>query len=129
LSHIPNISDAEWEVMKVLWTRSPRSANEIIQALEHHSEWKPKTVRTLLNRLVQKQAAAFSQEGKVYAYYPLVSEEDCVRTETRFFLNRIYGGSFKPMLAYFLRETQLTAEEIGELRQILDDKSFEPAAR
>ncbi len=124
MSQIPNISDAEWEVMKVLWTRSPRSANEIIQALEDHSEWKPKTVRTLLNRLVQKQAAAFTQDGKVYAYYPLVSEEDCVKTETRSFLNRIHGGAFKPMLANFLREEPLTAEEIGELKKILDDKAL-----
>lgn len=124
MSQIPNISDAEWEVMKVLWTRSPRSANEIIQALEDHSEWKPKTVRTLLNRLVQKQAAAFTQDGKVYAYYPLVSEEDCVKTETRSFLKRIHGGAFKPMLANFLREEPLTAEEIGELKKILDDKAL-----
>lgn len=124
MSQIPNISDAEWEVMKVLWTRSPRSANEIIQALEDHSEWKPKTVRTLLNRLVQKQAAAFTQDGKVYAYYPLVSEEDCVKTETRSFLNRIHGGAFKPMLANFLREEPMTAEEIGELKKILDDKAL-----
>lgn len=124
MSQIPNISDAEWEVMKVLWARSPRSANEIIQALEDHSEWKPKTVRTLLNRLVQKQAAAFTQDGKVYAYYPLVSEEDCVKTETRSFLNRIHGGAFKPMLANFLREEPLTAEEIGELKKILEDKAL-----
>ncbi len=124
MSLIPNISDAEWEVMKVLWARSPRTANEIIQALEDHSEWKPKTVRTLLNRLVQKQAAAFTQDGKVYAYYPLVSEEDCVKTETRSFLNRIHGGAFKPMLANFLREEPLTAEEIGELKKILDDKAL-----
>lgn len=124
MSQIPNISDAEWEVMKVLWARSPRSANEIIQALENHSEWKPKTVRTLLNRLVQKQAAAFTQDGKVYAYYPLVSEEDCVKTETRSFLKRIHGGAFKPMLANFLREEPLTAEEIGELKKILEDKAL-----
>lgn len=124
MSQIPNISDAEWEVMKVLWARSPQSANEIIQALEDHSEWKPKTVRTLLNRLVQKQAAAFTQDGKVYAYYPLVSEEDCVKTETRSFLKRIHGGAFTPMLANFLREETLTAEEIGELKKILDDKAL-----
>ncbi|MNP65185.1 Penicillinase repressor [compost metagenome] len=60
----------------------------------------------------------------MYAYYPLVSEEDCVKTETRSFMKRIYGGSFKPMLANFLREEQLTAEEIGELKKILDDKSL-----
>lgn len=124
MNQIPNISDAEWEVMKVLWAQSPRPANEVIKALENHADWKPKTVRSLLNRLVQKQAVAFSQEGKVYAYYPLVSEEECIRTETRSFLKRIYGGAFQPMMANFLKEEQLTPEEIGELKKILDDKTL-----
>ncbi|WP_425436715.1 BlaI/MecI/CopY family transcriptional regulator [Paenibacillus donghaensis] len=116
-----NISDAEWEVMKVLWARSPSTANEVIKAVEDHTDWKPKTVRSLLNRLVQKQIIAYSQD-KVYAYYPLVSEEECVGTETRSFLKRIYGGAFKPMLVNFLKEEQLTPEDINELKKILDDK-------
>ncbi|WP_028550616.1 penicillinase repressor BlaI [Paenibacillus sp. UNC451MF] len=123
MNNIPQISDAEWEVMKVLWSKSPSSANEVIEALEDQTDWKPKTIRTLLNRLVQKQAISYSQEGKVYAYFPLVSEDECVRSETASFLKRIYGGAFKPLLVNFLKEEKLSPEEIKELKNILDDKS------
>ncbi|WP_282938613.1 penicillinase repressor BlaI [Paenibacillus sp. RC67] len=123
MNHIPQISDAEWEVMKILWSKSPSTANEVIEALEDQTDWKPKTIRTLLNRLVQKQAISYSQEGKVYAYFPLVSEDECVKSETASFLKRIYGGAFKPLLVNFLKEEQLSPEEIKELKNILDDKT------
>jgi BlaI family penicillinase repressor len=123
MSQVPQISDAEWEVMKVLWSGSPRTANEVIELLADRTDWKPKTIRTLLNRLVQKQAVSYSQEGKVYAYFPLVSEDECVRSETASFLKRIYGGAFKPMLVNFLKEEKLSLEEIKELKHILDAKA------
>lgn len=123
MTNVPQISDAEWEVMKVLWAKTPRTANEVIEALEDQTDWKPKTVRTLLNRLTQKQAISYSQENKVYAYFPLVTEDECVRYETESFLKRIYGGAFKPMLVNFLKEDKLTAEDIKELKSILDDKT------
>ncbi|MEK3719388.1 penicillinase repressor BlaI [Paenibacillus sp. FSL H8-0034] len=123
MTNVPQISDAEWEVMKVLWAKMPRTANEVIEALEDQTDWKPKTVRTLLNRLTQKQAISYSQENKVYAYFPLVTEDECVRYETESFLKRIYGGAFKPMLVNFLKEDKLSAEDIKELKSILDDKT------
>ncbi|RTE10162.1 BlaI/MecI/CopY family transcriptional regulator [Paenibacillus whitsoniae] len=125
MSQVPQISDAEWEVMKVLWSSSPRTANEVVEALEAHTDWNPKTIRTLLSRLVQKQAISYSQEGKVYAYFPVVSEDECVKSETASFLKRIYGGAFKPLLVNFLKEEKLSPEDIKELKVILDDKSKE----
>jgi BlaI family penicillinase repressor len=123
VKNVPHISDAEWEVMKVLWAKTPCTANEVIEALEVRTDWKPKTVRTLLNRLAQKQAISYSQENRVYAYFPLVSEDECVKSETQSFLKRIYGGAFKPLLVNFLKEEQLSAEDIKELKNILDDKT------
>ncbi|KRE40679.1 penicillinase repressor BlaI [Paenibacillus sp. Soil724D2] len=123
MKSVPHISDAEWEVMKVLWAKAPCTANEVIEALEAQTDWKPKTVRTLLNRLAQKQAISYSQENRVYAYFPLVSEDECVKSETQSFLKRIYGGAFKPLLVNFLKEEQLSAEDIKELKNILEDKT------
>lgn len=120
---VPHITDAEWEVMKVLWNESPRTANEVIDAMQERTEWKPKTIRTLLNRLAQKQAISFTQENRVYAYFPLVSERECVKSETQSFLKRIYGGAFKPMLVNFLKEEQLSEEDIKELRDMLENKN------
>lgn len=124
MKELPKISEAELEVMKVLWSNSPLTANEVIHALEGDMEWKPKTIRTLLNRLVQKNAIAFHHDtGSVYAYYPLVSQDAYLEVETKSFLQRFYGAALKPLLVNFLKEEKLTSEEINELKRILDDKS------
>jgi BlaI family transcriptional regulator, penicillinase repressor len=124
MKDLPKISEAELEVMKILWSKSPQPANSIIKALETQTEWKPKTVRTLLNRLVQKGAIDFNQEeGKVYSYFPLVSKDDYLKVETKSFLQRLYGGAFKPLLVNFLREEKLSREEIEELKRILDEQT------
>ncbi|MFD3449750.1 BlaI/MecI/CopY family transcriptional regulator [Microbacteriaceae bacterium 4G12] len=126
MKELPRISEAELEVMKVLWTKSPQTANEVIQELESTVDWSPKTIRTLINRLVQKEAVSYHQDkGRMYAYYPLVSQERYLQVETKSLLKRFYGAAFKPLLVNFLKEEKLSREDIEELRQILDQKSKE----
>jgi BlaI family penicillinase repressor len=119
---VPQVSEAEWLVMKVLWGRSPLTANEVADALVDRTDWKPKTVKTLLSRLVRKKALGFEQAGKAYRYQPLVSEEACARVRRRTLLQRVYDGAITPMLAAFIEDEDLTAEEIAELRRLLDRK-------
>lgn len=119
---IPRISDSEWLVMKVLWAKSPATTIEVLQALEPTTNWKLKTVLTLLIRLVKKGALGFNKEGRAHHYYPLVKEEECVRAENRSFLDRVYSGSLAPMLVRFFEETELSPEEIQDLKNILDAK-------
>lgn len=123
MKDIPRISEAEWEIMKIIWSKSPLTANEIIESLEGKTDWKPKTIRTLISRLVEKKAMGVDQEGKFYSYYPLVAEEECLKAETKSFLKRLYGGSMKPFLVNFLREEKLSSEDIKELKNILDEKA------
>ncbi|RRJ64052.1 BlaI/MecI/CopY family transcriptional regulator [Paenibacillus oralis] len=123
MSQIPRISEAEWEVMKVFWQSSPASANDVIEALSDDKDWKPATVKTLINRLLKKKALGFHKEGKTYLYSPLVTEEECIKAESESFLKRLYGGALKPMFVQFLKEEKLTEEEIKELKQILDEKT------
>jgi len=108
--------------MKVLWARAPATANNVVEALSSTTSWSPKTIRTLLNRLVHKKALGFKKRGREYHYFPLVDERTCVRAESQSFLKRVYGGSLKPMLAAFLQEQDLSPEEIAELKRILDEK-------
>ena len=122
MKNAPKISEAEWRVMKVLWARSPASTNEVVEALAQLTPWKPKTTMTLLNRLVKKGALGFEKIGRAYHYYPLVDEATCVRTESRSFLERVYGGALSPMLAHFLGETKLSRREIDDLKRILDER-------
>lgn len=98
------ISEAEWEVMKVLWTSSPRTANEIVEVLLKKTSWQRETIRTLINRLVQKKALSFDKQGRQYHYYPLLNEAECVQAETKSFLKRVRPSSIEPMLAAFVEK-------------------------
>ena len=96
---LPRISDSEWLVMRVLWSRGAATANEVVDELASETRWKPRTVKTLITRLMRKGAVKFSREGRMYRYYPAVTEAECVRMERRSFAKRVYGGTMTPMLA------------------------------
>ena len=126
MSKLPRISEAEWEIMKILWAKSPRSASDIIAALQAADpSWHPKTAKTLLNRLVKKRALAFRREGRAYLYRPQAREAECVSAASESFLDRVFGGSLQPMLAHFVEREKLSPAEIAELKKILN-KQEEP---
>lgn len=122
MARIPRISEAEWIVMRVLWERSPKTANQVVDDLASLQGWHPRTVKTLLGRLVRKGALGYTTEGRVFHYLPRVAEEDCVRAESRSFIDRVFGGALSPMLAQFIEETPMSPEEIGELKRLLAKK-------
>ncbi|WP_088186106.1 BlaI/MecI/CopY family transcriptional regulator [Desulfosporosinus sp. FKA] len=123
MSEIPKISDAEWEVMKIVWSKTyPCTANEIVDALDGIAEWKPNTVKSLITRLVKKKALGYKEERRMYLYYPLVTESECIRSETKSFVSRVFGGAFKPMLVTFLQEEKLSKNDIEELKRILEKR-------
>ncbi len=125
MSIIPKITQAEWRVMKILWEKSPRTSSEIIEMLAGEVEWNPKTIKTLLNRLIKKNAIGFTKEKRSYLYSPLVKENECQQSERNTFLGRVYNGALQPMLAAFLEDEKLTKDEIQELKRILDQKGQE----
>ena len=119
MAKTPRISEAEWEVMKVLWKTSPMTANEIVEELKGKTRWKRETIRTLINRLVQKKALSFEKKGRRYHYFPRITEAEGIKAEAESFVRRIGGGSIEPMMAAFVEEKQLSAEKIARLRKIL----------
>ena len=116
---LPKIAKSEWRIMKILWNQSPMTAKQIIKALANSVQWNPKTVKTLLNRLVKKKALGFTKEGRTYNYFPLVSENECANAERQSFLSKVYSGALQPMLAAFLEDGKLSEDEIAELKKIL----------
>lgn len=124
MKHTPRISEAEWKVMKVVWSLGPCSAGQIIESLTGSDPgWHPKTVKAFLNRLVKKKALGFRKEGRAYFYRPLVAEKDCVDAASESFLGLVFGGSLKPMLAHFVAQKKLSDDEIRELRNVLKNES------
>ena len=125
MKKLPKISESEWLVMRVLWKTSPLTANEIVEKLSGKTKWKPKTIKTLITRLMNKGAIKFEKEGRLYRYRPAVNKDECVRKERRSFVRRVYGEINRPMLAAFLEDADLSAKDISELKKILDQKAEE----
>jgi BlaI family penicillinase repressor len=122
MAKTPPITEAEWEVMNVLWDRAPLTASEVSDTLSGRMQWHPKTVKTLLGRLVRKGVLRYTTEANRYVYSPAIPRQRYVRQESASFLERVFGGETAPMLAHFVRNTRLTQEEMDELRRILDEK-------
>ncbi len=117
-----SISDAEWEVMKVLWREAPLPSREIVQRLEPRTEWKAKTIHTLIGRLVQKKAVGVEKETGRYLYYPLLAEEKCQMQEAESFINKVFDGSVSTLVASFLSGDKISKEDVEELRRLLEDE-------
>ncbi len=118
----PKISDSEWLIMDVLWRRHPATAVEIAQELNPRTQWQDQTVRTMLRRLMDKKAVKYRADGKTYYYEPAVTREQCVHVESRSFLERVFGGSAKPLLIQMMQDADLSQEDIAELKRLLAKK-------
>ena len=108
--------------MKIIWSDSPVTANQVINKLDGITSWNPKTIKTLLGRLVKKKAIAYERDGRSHIYFPLVTEDECVRAESRSFLEKVYDGALNVMFVNFLDQEELSKEDIEELKKILDRK-------
>lgn len=121
MKKLPKISDAEWKVMKIIWKNDSITSTRIIKELQEKTNWKASTIKTLINRLLNKEAINFTKEGKEYYYFSIISEEDCIREESEGFLNKVFNGSLNSMVINFVKSQKLTEDEINELKSILDN--------
>lgn len=108
--------------MKILWDRGPSAARDVYAALPGGRTWAYETVKTLLSRLVAKQAVEYDQVGNSYLYRPAVSRDEMTRAELQSVFDRVVGGPLSPVLAHFIEQADLSADEIEELRKTLDQK-------
>jgi BlaI family penicillinase repressor len=118
----PRISETEWQIMKIVWSRGQCTANEILEALNATERWHPKTARTLIGRLVKKRALTYREEGRAYVYRPGISEAEAVSHYSQSFLERVFDGGLVPMLAHFVQSRRLSSSDLRELRGVLDGK-------
>jgi BlaI family transcriptional regulator, penicillinase repressor len=118
-NNIPRISDAEWIVMRILWKSSPLTANQIVEMLSPNTSWNPRTIKTLINRLVKKEAAGAIRKTREFKFFPIVDEKNYVKKASRDFLKRFYGSSMSAMLADYLEHEEATAQEISKFNELL----------
>ena len=119
----PQISDAEWEVMKAVWDHGPLTAGEVVSRLEAITLWRPRTIKTLLARLVRKgavKAEPVAGAARAFRYRAGATREACARLESRSFLSRVFDGDVAPALLHLLKSADLSQDEIDQLKRMLD---------
>lgn len=119
MATLPQISEAEFEVMKIVWKYAPISTNEITERLTKTTSWSPKTIQTLIKRLVTKGVLSYEKQSRVFVYTPLVQESDYIDQESTSFLERFYNGDIKAMLSAYIENDRLSDADINALRKLL----------
>jgi BlaI family penicillinase repressor len=119
----PKISNAEWEVLNIVWERGAATAPEVYESLSKQTGWHQKTVNTFLTRLAAKGILTIRREGKSNLYKPKLSREQCVRRESESFLQRVFRGASGPLLAHFCEQAELSDDEIAELQKLLQQRT------
>jgi len=115
------ISEAESIVMDVLWRRHPLGAEGVVAALAESRQWQEPTIKTLLNRLLNKGAIAAEKDGRRYLYTPVLKREDWLIDESESLLDRLFGGRVAPLVAHFSQHRKLSRRDVDELRRLLEE--------
>lgn len=121
MKKLPQISEAEFEVMKVIWKYAPISTNEVTEKLTQTTDWSPKTIQTMLKRLVNKKALTYEKQSRVFVYTPLIQQDEYIRQKSNSFLDRFYDGNIISMLSSYFKDEKLSDSEIDSLRGLLSD--------
>ncbi|MCL2645860.1 MAG: BlaI/MecI/CopY family transcriptional regulator [Phycisphaerales bacterium] len=128
MSKPTKIPPSEWEVMEILWSESPLSAAEIFERMPAErggASWTVKTVRAFLDRLLQKQAVARRKIHGMYVFEPAIRRNDCLLQESQSFLDRFFHGNPMSLIAHFLEEERLDAQDVQRLRRLLKKREQE----
>ncbi|AOR76668.1 BlaI/MecI/CopY family transcriptional regulator [Novosphingobium resinovorum] len=115
------ISEAEHAVMEALWQRSPLTAQEVCEEVCGPRGWSLATVKTLLSRLVAKQAVETEPDGKRFLYSPRIARTVYVGAESRRLVDRLFGGRAAPLFAHLAESEQLSDDDIAEIEALLKE--------
>jgi len=114
-----DISNAEFEVLDVLWDDFPATSSHIVERLNQKKPWHDKTVKTLLSRLVKKGVVDFDKAQRQYLYRPLIAREDYTKKEATSFVSRLFKGKVAPLVAGFANQNSLSQQDVDELKALI----------
>ncbi|MEO0872163.1 MAG: BlaI/MecI/CopY family transcriptional regulator [Pseudomonadota bacterium] len=116
------ITDAEHAIMEALWDHDGNaSAQDIYDSVGAARDWSLATVKTLLSRLVQKQAIATRPDGRRFLYSPLIARSDYVGGESRRLVDKLFGGRAASLVAHLAESEALTMDDLTEIEQLLKE--------
>ncbi|MEH6384553.1 MAG: BlaI/MecI/CopY family transcriptional regulator [Colwellia sp.] len=113
------ITNTEFEVLEALWVKHPATANNIIEQLNKNKPWHDKTVKTLINRLVKKEAIGFEKQNRHYLYFPLLERTAYTEMQSQSFIERLFSGRVSPLVAGFAKTNNLKKEDVDELKLLI----------
>ena len=115
----PQISEAEYAVMEALWARSPLTATEVCNSVCETRDWSLPTVKTLLSRLVGKDAVRTEPDGRRFLYSPTIARDDYVGGESKRLVDRLFGGRAASLVAHLAEQEALSERDINEIEALL----------
>ena len=121
MEDLPSISEAESAVMEVLWRTSPVSTEDVVAALKSRQDWQEPTIKTLLNRLLNKGAISAQRDGRRYLYSPVLERDQWLASESKGLLDRLFGGRVAPLVAHFSKQRKLTRKDLAELKRLVEE--------
>ena len=121
MEDLPSISEAESAVMEVLWRTSPVSTEDVVAALKNRQDWQEPTIKTLLNRLLNKGAISAQRDGRRYLYSPVLQRDQWLASESKGLLDRLFGGRVAPLVAHFSKQRKLTRKDLAELKRLIEE--------
>ena len=124
----PKITEAEWPIMNILWSKQTATAAEIVAQITSKQDKSMRTIKTLIRRLIQKGAVGFTVDAKdsrVYHYYPLIAQQKAQDEKKQTLLNVVFENDSAKLLAQFIGSSRLSNREIEKLEALLQQKKDE----
>lgn len=114
-----DITNAELIILKVLWESSPLLSADIVSRVQRHEDWHEKTIKTLLNRLVKKQAVSFEKSGRAYQYFPAIKKAEYQQAISSRLIDKVFSGRISSLVSGFAQHRNLSNEDVASLKQII----------
>ena len=114
------ISDAEYEIISVLWSADEPMTAQDISEREEMKKWKYSTIATLLKRMYEKGAVTYEKRGRYFYYSPLIDEQEYKTEQTKSHVSRLYNGSVKNLVAALFENKQLSGDDVKDIKDMFD---------
>ena len=116
------ISDAEWQAMKIIWMQGEQTSTDLIKVLEKRFSWSKSTIQTLLARLVEKECLTREKQGKSFIYSALLTQEDSRKLLVQDIKYKLCSRRMKQLLADLIKECDFTLADLEGLEEVISKK-------
>ncbi|HEX1377176.1 TPA: CopY/TcrY family copper transport repressor [Streptococcus pneumoniae] len=116
------ISDAEWQVMKIIWMQGEQTSTDLIGVLAERFDWSKSTVQTLLARLVEKECLTRKKEGKSFVYSALLTLDQSRDLLVQDIKDKVCSRRIRNLLADLIVECEFTQTDLEDLEAVISEK-------